>query len=391
MNVCYPAEKRCLRHHCSSRGLFLGDFRPGCLFYLFIVFFFVSVTHIHADSSASVEDQPGIEVTFGGQTLKGRILRLRPNGIEFDPIHAKGKLTIQYEKIEKIVTQDTFIVYYGVEDTMVRGRLLGIEDSQLLIGADRVSAKRIPIDEIITGISVEDYDQSFWKRQRIKYRHWRASLALGLKFEDGAIDKRKISPSLRIERLKKPTRYVLDLRYAFEDQKRANETSFFTTKDEFVGFILGEYDVSDHFFVFGRPAMDWDTPRDIDFRLYPAAGVGYRLFQKEQSFIQFPVGFGYVYENFDGFGTDSYFSLYLGIGGRYNFANGTSLDVDVLYMPSIAPFADDWLFRSFVDFTVPLFDPVALKLLLTNVNDDNPSPDVGNNKFTATMALSLEF
>jgi len=50
-----------------------------------------------------------------------------------------------------------------------------------------------------------------------------------------------------------------------------------------------------------------------------------------------------------------------------------------------------WLFRGLVDFTVPLFDPIALKLLLTNVNDDNPSSDVGNNKFTATMALSLEF
>jgi hypothetical protein len=70
---------------------------------------------------------------------------------------------------------------------------------------------------------------------------------------------------------------------------------------------------------------------------------------------------------------------------------GIYLDVDFLYMPSIAPFADDWLFRSFIDFTVPLFDPIALKLLLTNVNDDNPSPDEGNNKFTATMALSLEF
>ena len=45
-------------------------------------------------------------------------------------------------------------------------------------------------------------------------------LALGLSFEDGAIDKRKITPFLRIERLKKPTRYVLNLRYAFEDQKR---------------------------------------------------------------------------------------------------------------------------------------------------------------------------
>lgn len=216
-------------------------------------------------------------------------------------------------------------------------------------------------------------------------------MALGLSFEDGAIDKRKISPLLRIERLKKPTRYVLDLRYAFEDQKRTDDTSFFTTKNEFVGFMLGEYHFNDLFFAFGRPAMDWDTPRDIDLRLYPAAGIGYRIFQKEQSFIQFPVGFGYVYENFDGFGTNRYFSLYFGLGGRYVFANRITLDVDLLYMPSISPLADDWLFRSFVDFTVPLFDPIALKLLLTNVNDDNPSPDVGDNKFTATMALSFEF
>ena len=96
--------------------------------------------------------------------------------------------------------------------------------------------------------------------------------------------------------------------------------------------------------------MDWDTPRDIELRVYPAAGGGYRLFQKERNFIQFPVGLGYVYENFDGFGTNSYSSWYVGLGGGYDFGNGIYLNVDFLYMPSIAPFADDWLFRSFIDF-----------------------------------------
>ncbi len=330
-------------------------------------------------------------MTFGGQTLQGRILRLGPNGIEFEPIHAKGKLTIPYDKIDKIATEDAFMVYYGAEDTMVRGHLLGVEEGRLRIGADPVSARLIPIYEIITGISVEDYDGYFWKRQAIKYRHWSASLALGLRFEEGAVDKNKIEPSLRIERLKRPTRFVLDFRYAFEEQKTASGESFATTKDEFVGFMLGEYDYYDRFFVFGRPAMDWDTPRDIELRLYPAAGVGYRFFQKEQNFIQFPVGLGYVYEDFDGFDTNDYLSGYVGLGGRYVFGKGIYLDIDLLYMPSIAPFADDWLLRGFLDFTVPLFDPIALKLLLANVNDDNPSPDVGNNKFTATMALSLEF
>jgi len=391
MKRCYSAERSRLQDQRSSPAFHFGDFRPDCFIFWLFICIFISTTQIYADSSTPAENQPRDEVMFGDQTLQGRILRLRPNGIEFEPIHAKGKLTIQYEKIEKIVTQNTFIIFYGADDTMVRGRLLGVVEGRLLIGADRVSAQRIPLNETITGISVEDYDGSFWKRQRIKYRHWRASLALGVTFEDGAVDKRKIAPFLRLERLNKPTRFVANLRYAFEDQKRANDKSFVTTKDEFVGFMLGEYDFSDRFFAFGRPAMDWDTPRDIDFRVYPAAGIGYRLFQKEQNFIQLPVGLGYVYENFDGFGTNRYLSWYIGLGGRYDFDKGIYLDVEFLYMPSIAPFADDWLFRGFVDFTVPLFDPIALKLLLANVNDDNPSPDVGNNKFTATMALSLEF
>jgi hypothetical protein len=213
-----PAERSHLQHQVLSRAFHLGDFRPGCLIFWLIVFTFASTAPIYADSSTPAEDPPKDEVTFGGQSLQVRILRLGPNGIEFEPIHAKGKLSIQYEKIEKIVTQNIFIIFYGAEDTMVRGRLFGVEEGRLLIGADRVSAQRIPIKEIIAGISLEDYNGSFWKRQRIKYRHWRASLALG-----------------------------------------------------------------------------------------------YRLFQKEQNFIHVPVGFGYVYENFDGFGTNSYVSWYIAL------------------------------------------------------------------------------
>ncbi|MBT8364268.1 MAG: hypothetical protein KJP23_06140, partial [Deltaproteobacteria bacterium] len=107
MNIRHPAEESRLRHLSYSLALLFGAFKPGCLIYLLIGFIFASVTNIFADSSASSENQSGNEVTFGGQTLQGQILRLRPIGIEFEPTHAKGKLTIPYEKIEKIVAQDT--------------------------------------------------------------------------------------------------------------------------------------------------------------------------------------------------------------------------------------------------------------------------------------------
>jgi hypothetical protein len=38
------------------------------------------------------------------------------------------------------------------------------------------------------------------------------------------------------------------------------------------------------------------------------------------------------WSNFYGFGTNSYLSWYIGLGGRYDFGKGIYLDVDLLYM-----------------------------------------------------------
>jgi hypothetical protein len=94
------------------------------LFFCSVFAFFASAASIHADSSTPTEDRPIDEVTFGGQALQGQILRLLPKGIEFEPIHAKGTLTVQHKKI---VSQDAFIIFYGAGDNRVQGRLLGVE------------------------------------------------------------------------------------------------------------------------------------------------------------------------------------------------------------------------------------------------------------------------
>jgi hypothetical protein len=63
----------------------------------------------------------------------------------------------------------------------------------------------------------------------------------------------------------------------------------------------------------------------------------------------------------------------------------------MLYMPQISDPKENWLFRAELEFTVPIFDPIAVKLRLTNTNDNNPTPEVGNNKFNAALLASLVF
>jgi hypothetical protein len=339
----------------------------------------------------SEEAKSADEVTVHGQTLRGRVVRLGPKGIGINTIYGEGRLSIPYEDIETVVSRDKYLIFYG-DGQVVRGRLLGIQNGDLLVGPDRSSAQRVPVKDIQIGMSAEDYDTSLLTRLRTRFRHWRGSFDVGYKYETGAVDKNKLELGLNLNRRKSPTRFVFEIAQAFEVQQ-ARDSPDVTTKDEFVIFVQAEYDVRSQFFLFVRPAYEFDKPRNIEDRWYPAAGVGYRFVENQmtQSLLQVPVGVGHVDEDFGGIGTNSYASWYIGLEGRYDFGNGIILGGKLLYMPGIENPGEDSLLRAELDFTVPIFDPVALKLQITDANDNNPTPEVGDNKFTTALVLSLVF
>ena len=374
----------------ASRVCHLTAYRLNCIAVLLLAFLLTPATQLYANPAAGAESEPADVVTVYDTTLRGRVVRVGPDGIEFTTIYGKGNLSISYDAIERVVTQGSYRILYGDKDEEARGRLLGIEDAHLLVGEDRNSAERIPVKDIVSGVSAQAYDESFMIRLRTNYRHWSGSLDLGLNFERGAVDKTKIAVGLDVERRKKPTRFALSFRYAFEtEQKREGPEA--TTKDELSALLLGEYDLWGHWYLFGLPAVEFDIPRRIKIRTYPSAGIGYRLIDTKTGLFQIQGGFGYVYEDFQIFGTNSYASGAIGAGGRYRFGHGIVLDGRFLYYPGIPNPRDDWLFRTEANLTIPLVDPLALRFRITNVNDNNPSPDVGDNKFTTTLGLAVRF
>jgi len=61
-----------------------------------------------------------------------------------------------------------------------------------------------------------------------------------------------------------------------------------------------------------------------------------------------------------------------------------------MYMPDIQDISGNWLWRTRGSLTIPILDPIALRLRIENVNDNVPSPDVGNNKFTTFLGVALK-
>ena len=298
---------------------------------LLLVSFLFLAPPVHSDTSTIDKDVPLDAVTVHGQTLHGQIIGLDSQGIRFKTVYGEGEINIPYDDIEgAISSRAIFRIVYG-DDQVAVGRLLGLDKKRLLVGESQSSIIQIPVQGIAMALLEDTYQKSFWKRLKTNYRHWSADLDVGLKYEESTIDKTKIELGLNLKRRKRPTRFTFYFRYAYEVEQVTDKPEV-TTKDEYTGILLGEYDITKRFYIFLQPAAERDIPRLIKFRSYPTAGIGYRLIEKGRALVNFPVGLGYVKEDFIDFGTNSYTGLYLGAEGSYTFNNGMRMGLGLLWI-----------------------------------------------------------
>lgn len=340
-------------------------------------------------ASVHAQEEYSDELVVRGTTLRGRVVAIESEGVRFETIYGEGPILIPFDRLEAVRTEGDFNVRYD-KGKEARGRIWGIEDLHLVVGDDLASVERIPVASIQSGTLVKDHKASFIQRLRTRYPYWKGSLHVGYKYESGGVNTKEIEVGLNVERRKEPTRLLFDFYYALETTESVDKPEV-TSKDEFRGLLLGELDLGKKFFLFALPAAERDKPRGITIRAFPSGGIGYRFVETKKALLQLQLGIGYVYESFVKFGRNDYVCGHVGIEGRYDFWRGVTLSGRIMYLPGIKRYREDWLFRAEVDFTVPVVDPIALKIKLTTVNDNNPTPDVGNNKFTTRVGIALRF
>ncbi len=340
--------------------------------------------------AAEPPDAPD-EITVKGQTLRGKIVRMGSETVEFKTIYGDGTLRIPLEDIEDVQTLEPFRVYFGDYDETTGGNLVGVREGMLLVGDTPDDAITVSLDEIRFGVSQPEYEASFLNRLRSDFRHWNAELELSLNFEEGAVDKVKFRVGGRITRRRDPFRLRIQYTYAFDEQKRREDPRQ-TTKDEFGGLVLAEYTIWKKLFAFGLMGGEFDRPRRIQARLFPTGGVGYRLYDSERAQLSPRFGFGWVYNEYsDPVDDRNFAALHLGIEGSYEFKGGSLLRGEAAYWPDLTDPGDDWLFRSELSFTVPVWDPISVRGTIININDNNPTRDTGNNKFETLFGVVLSF
>lgn len=331
------------------------------------------------------------EVVVKGTRLQGHILSFDEKSISFETIYGKGKIEIPYDDITELKTLNSyrFIAHNGES---IRGRVAQLSTRDLVVAKSSGEVKLLKPADIERVIpDVTEGKGNFTDKMHNIFPYSTVKFDLGWNLEAGAVKKIEISGGLNIERRKAPTRYVLDIRAAYENDQKPEDEEGTVTKDEYRASLIGEYDLDGPKYAFIFPTAERDAMRNILIRAYPSIGMGWRLAETGKLRFQVQTGLAYVYEDFLDYPDNEYIALHFGFEGGYDFSNAYGVTWKTYYYPGLEDYTKNWLFRTEMAFSAKITEALSLNLRLTDTLDNTPSPDVGDNKFTTTLSLLFTF
>lgn len=345
-------------------------------------------------------------VVRGGTVLQGRITELTNHYVQFSLVYGTGSIRIDYDNIEQITTEHEYHIFYNGKET--EGRIVGIKDHAFLIVLHNDIKEYIKVSNIDRLILSVWENGTIENRLRNRFPYTRGSLDIGVETETGVKNKRKIAIEYHMTRKKMNHRQILNVHYAYETTRTSlSEGNEIKTLDKKELHIFGEENVliDKRNFWFGQLGYDMDQPRKIHYRLYPAIGYGHRFLFDGDTWIQLKSGGGYVYEAFYDYepqpgeeyvDKNDYGAVFMGISAQDHLKNvwlvrELILTGDIFYMPSFSDPREDWLSRMTFGIEIPISSMLSMKWIYRVVNDDNPVPEVGNNKTTTNLNLSMKY
>lgn len=326
------------------------------------------------------------EVKFRGTALRGTLINLTSEGVEFDLGY--GKNTIPLSDVEALKTGEVVYIVHGDRERTA-GKILAIEGGELLVEDESETTRRIPI-ATVKEVESRAEAESFMGGLRDRYRFWKVSLNAGLQTSFDTSDEIDLTVGFEAERRKKPTRFVAKLDYTFgEDTPKGDPVN--KTDNEIVGRLKGEYDLTERFFAFGATYAEYDEIDRISIRWLGAAGPGYRLIHTEKYRFQVEVGGGYTYVRFFGGESNEFATIPFSAEGHAKLSHGVIFATTASYLPSLKHWKTDYLILTDASLIFPVSRHLALRATLRNTYDNTPDPGAEKNELRTLLSLSWNF
>lgn len=364
---------------------------------LFIVMFLSSTSLYAKNHMKTSKEEEGTYDTLvvHGMVLKGKITAIGPEKLSFKLLYSEGQNHIAYKDIDSIQTQYSYHISYNRQDIIAR--VIDIEDEKYLKIKHNNTIERISISDIDNFIvSIED-DDSIENKIRNTFTYISGDVNLGFEIDSGTSAKNKANFLMNLRRKKAENETLVNIDYARETTDTEG-TEKVLNKDELTAYLKNNYYYKGDDFIFTALAGDFDRPRNIQSRFVPSIGYGHNFIFGKDRWIRPEIGLAYVMTNYvdDIYPNTEFTAGALGLQGKYifedlRFINKLMIDGYLIYYPSLSNFEKDWIYRSALDFSIPFFDFLSMKLRFKWTNDSNPDPSVGNNKTETNLLFGVNF
>lgn len=329
------------------------------------------------------------EVVVKGHALEGSVEGVTTEGVEFQTVYGKGKIVIPWADVDSLTSDKEFFILYGEAGEMT-GRIWGIDGEHLLVGETSSAAKPILLTQIFRSLTREQYETSGLEAMRARYRYWNGYFDLGFSYTDATTDVFQFSTGLGVRRKKKPTDFTFDAFYRYGTTKQAGQDRILNDNIAF-GRARLDYDLTNRLFAFGLASAEYNEVQQLRIRTDPTAGLGYRFVNQEKLTISGRSGLGYVYQKyFDGV-SDGFFTILFGGDLEATLPYNSRLKWSAEYLPALDNWAENYLLRTALDWTMPISGLLDFKLSLIDVYNSRPAAGTQRNSFTSIVGISFRF
>jgi len=340
-----------------------------------------------------------------GDTIHGHVADLNSDGVVFEPAQGKGQIAVKWPDVQSITTDGPYTVLHG-DEGQVRGKILGFEGGNLLVGAEPATAERIDVGTLFHAYDESKANGSWVERMRSRMRFWKASLDAGAAYTDGTDDSTSGFAGFLIERRKTPTRLLLEGSTRYAAQNKSDKPREVTENTSFL-FGRGELDLTEHWYTYLSSRFTHDNQLHLALRAEPRGGAGYYWLKSKTANFSTDVGVAWIYEDFFGHetvfdstgavasrsrrGSNDYWSIAFGAQADAVLSYGILWRARVDYLPAVDDWQHDYLARAETSFDMPLLDWLAFKIAFADEYDNTPAPGAQRNKFASTAGFSIHF
>lgn len=303
--------------------------------------------------------------TTDGAQLTGTITLIDKGIIHLDTAYA-GTLKIKQDQVESFQSDEPRVLRLD-SGTVMAVSIEGGSD-----GTIRIQSEDGVLETSTAKVAAAWAPGSVDPEIERNTRKWRYNASFDLTGKSGNTDKYRIGSSLRAE-LKGPND---TLAFFFEyEQAEENDNK---TEDNIAGGASYESFFSEILGWYVRTELESDRIEDVKLRSSSAAGLSYRLINKEHQTLIARTGIGYRYTAYDSEdrNDDSSATLDFGLSHMYQFSNKFKMKNDLTYSPAIDDFRNYRVVHdSGLEIPVGSGDNWKVRMGIKNDYDSNTSAD----------------